>query len=487
MSSTMPGLAAVVQAEVGLRNRLIGFRAEAYRCFVARADALFELADAVLTADHPVDSLVELSSEKVFRRGHGALYDGLAAGRIDEGRLGDLLAASWEPADAGPVKVAFDTSVWPRPDAPCSPARCFCYKKCHCGGKGALPGWEYQVAAGLSWGADSWTAPLEAVRLGPADDPTDVVFAQLVRVLGRLAGTGVAAGRPGVLAVFDAGYDLSALAFAAGRDGVDVQVLGRVRANRVFYAPAPPRSGAAGRPAVRGARFVLADPATHPDPDQVSVADSPRYGAVTVTAWHGWHRKLGRDGPWSMVRHPGPLPVIGGTLIRIDVEHLPADRAPEPIWMWWWAPPRTLFDLDLLWTAYLRRFDLEHTFRLFKGVLGWTTPRVRTPAQADRWTQLMLIVYAQLRLARHLVADLRRPWERPATGRVLTPGRVRRGFRRLTRRIGTPAGKPKSSKAGPGRPKGSKSGPAPRHPISRKPSIKDRRESERSRTRPKTG
>nr|WP_198541261.1 hypothetical protein [Parafrankia soli] len=38
------------------------FRCEFYSCLTRRADALFELADAVLCADGPVRSLVELSS-----------------------------------------------------------------------------------------------------------------------------------------------------------------------------------------------------------------------------------------------------------------------------------------------------------------------------------------------------------------------------------------------------------------------------------------
>ena len=31
-------------------------------------------------------------------------------------------------------------------------------------------------------------------------------------------------------------------------------------------------------------------------------------------------------------------------------------------------------DIDLCWQALLRRFNLEHTFRLFKQTLGWTAP-----------------------------------------------------------------------------------------------------------------
>ena len=33
----------------------------------------------------------------------------------------------------------------------------------------------------------------------------------------------------------------------------------------------------------------------------------------------------------------------------------------------------------LLVRVYVRRFDLEHTFRFLKQSMGWTTPRVRHP------------------------------------------------------------------------------------------------------------
>ena len=53
---------------------LASFRRELYACLTGRADALFELADAVLCVDGPVRSLVELSLVGEHRRGHGSLY-----------------------------------------------------------------------------------------------------------------------------------------------------------------------------------------------------------------------------------------------------------------------------------------------------------------------------------------------------------------------------------------------------------------------------
>jgi hypothetical protein len=108
-------------------------------------------------------------------------------------------------------------------------------------------------------------------------------------------------------------------------------------------------------------------------------------------------------------------------LIRLQVEHLPGDRNPKPVWLWTSATGATPTDVNRWWQAFLRRFDLEHTFRLFKQTLGWTTPKIRTPAAGDHWTWLLIAAHTQLRLARPLVADLRRPRGTPRRTRPAHP------------------------------------------------------------------
>ncbi|WP_437345052.1 transposase [Streptomyces bacillaris] len=76
------------------------FRGEFCSCLTRRADALLELADAVLCADGLVRSLVELSLVGEHRRGHGGLYDALSAGRGDIVRLRRALAAVPLPRSA---------------------------------------------------------------------------------------------------------------------------------------------------------------------------------------------------------------------------------------------------------------------------------------------------------------------------------------------------------------------------------------------------
>lgn len=77
-------------------------------------------------------------------------------------------------------------------------------------------------------------------------------------------------------------------------------------------------------------------------------------------------------------------------------------------------------------------------------------------AAADRWIWIVIAAHTQLRLARPLASDLRRPWEKPLDPEHLTPARVRRGFRNLRAKIPTPARAPKPTRPGPGRPPGSR-------------------------------
>src|SRR5215216_4838475 len=94
------------------------FRNSLYRCFERRADALFELADALLTSG-TVPSPVHLSLATAHRRGWGSLYAALSRGRIEEGSLRELLArhaSAGDSRDAAPV-YAVDASVWSRCDA----------------------------------------------------------------------------------------------------------------------------------------------------------------------------------------------------------------------------------------------------------------------------------------------------------------------------------------------------------------------------------
>ncbi|GDY57389.1 hypothetical protein SVIO_080120 [Streptomyces violaceusniger] len=398
------------------------FRGEFYECLTTRRDELFELVDAVLCADGAVKSPVDLTLVPEHRRGHGAMYGGLNHGRIDVGRLRTVLAGLPLPRfDGGRLVLAVDVSPWLRSDAPCSAERLFC----HVYGRAKtasqfIPGWPYSFVALLEPGATSWTAILDAVRLGPADDATAITAAQLRGVVERLIAAGQwQAGDPNILIVSDAGYDVTRLAWVL-RD-LPVELVGRVRSDRVLRLPKPPRMrGVNGRPPKHGPEFRFTKPETWPEPAITTVNDTTNYGKAETQAWDRVHPRLTHRSSW--LDHEGELPLVEGTL--------------------------------------------EHTFRFAKQTLGWTTPKLRTPEAADRWTWILIVAHAQLRLARPLAADLRRPWEKPTVPDRLTPARVRRGFRNIRAHLACPARVPKPRGAGPGRPPGAKNKHrAPRHDV----------------------
>jgi DDE superfamily endonuclease len=451
------------------RRELAGFRSELYRCLTARADELSDLADAVLCADGPVRDLAGLSLAPGHRRGHGAVYDAVNAGRIDVPRLRWAVGCVPLPAwPDGRIRLAADVCNWLRPDAATSAERLFCHV--HGRGKNAgqmIPGWPYSVVAGLGPGATSWTAPLDAVRLGPDDDATEVTAAQLREVTGRLARAGAwHEGDPDIIVVLDAGYDVVRLAFLLA--DLPLVLCARLRSNRVLYRPpAPKPPGMGGHPREHGDPLRFADPATWGSPAVTSQAGTTRYGTMQVTAWDRMHAKLDRDSAWH--DHPGKLPAIEGTLIQLRPGRLPGYRELKPMWLWASVTGITAAEVTVLWQAFLRRFDLEHTFRFLKQTLGWTAPRLRDPAAADRWTWLLIAACTQLRLAAALAADLRLPWQRPQPPGTMTPARVRRGFRAICAAAGTPAAPPKPGTPGPGRPKGSPNRhKAPRHNVGKR-------------------
>jgi hypothetical protein len=165
-------------------TRVQDFRAALYACFERRADALFELTDALLTAD-PVPSPVHLSLAPLHRRGWGSLYAALAHGTINATALRTLLAR--HPLADGQTIYAVDVSVWARCDAETSPERGFYYHPSrHSAGQPIVAGWAYQWIAQLGFARESWTAPLDVRRLHPNENTNTVAAAQVRALIVRL-------------------------------------------------------------------------------------------------------------------------------------------------------------------------------------------------------------------------------------------------------------------------------------------------------------
>jgi hypothetical protein len=113
---------------------------------------------------------------------------------VDAGRLRRTLASLPRPKGAdGRLVLAVDVSNWLRlrPDAPCSADRLFLRTYGRSRNQHLMiPGWPYSFVAALESGRTSWCQLLDAVRLGPADDVTEVTAAQVRRVVEDLIAGG---------------------------------------------------------------------------------------------------------------------------------------------------------------------------------------------------------------------------------------------------------------------------------------------------------
>jgi DDE superfamily endonuclease len=415
-------------------------------CFTRARDALFDLADALLT-DTQARSFVELSQAASFQRAWPSLYEALEDGRIDRPAL-QRLVTSFLPASLVGTRLVLgvDVSSILRPDARTSEDRTLVHRSNL--PKDATPvgpGWQFSTLVVLPDPVSCATYILDNRRVPSSETATTIGVAQLREVLPLLRALGVS-----ILIVLDRGYSTAPWLLAAA--GVPADQLLRARGDRVLYRPpAPRRPHQRGPSPVDGPRFKGADLSTHGTPDADWSGSDAKGQPVQVTVWRNLHLKEARQVPITVVR-----------VIRSSARG--TKRDPRVSWFWWLGGP--LPPLCEIPALYARRFGQEHGYRFDKQELLWATPRLRSPEQFERWTEVVSLVHNQLVLAQPLVEAVRRPWE--AATRPATPRQVRRAMGRLLLQVGTPARRPQPRGKAPGRPTGAKVKPATRHPVIRK-------------------
>jgi hypothetical protein len=240
-------------------------------------------------------------------------------------------------------------------------------------------------------------------------------------------------------------------AWVAATAALPCDQLVRAKRTAVLDRPAPPRTGKRGAPKKDGPRFQGSDPTTHRAPDAEWAGTDDRGQAISVACWANLHLKRCRDVPISAVR----ITRAGAAGTKRD---------PRESWFWWFGGP--LPPLDTLPTRYARRFGIEHGYKFDKQVLRWDAPRLRTPEQFARWTDVVAAGHNQLVLARPLAEVALRPWD--ARHRAASPQQVRRAMGRILAQVGTPVRPPRPRGKSPGRAPGAVVQRAARHPVLRK-------------------
>ena len=424
------------------RKRLVDFRLQVYVSFTLRADALFELVDALLLS--PIlRSAVEVSQSPLFRRRFASVYDALTEGNQDPTALRRVLVAA-EPADAltvaGYAVYALDTTIAPRPNAKTVPDRSKVYSAAH---EKAVPAHQFSWLGRVLAFGQSWFAPREVVRVPAASTPGEVGAAQIQRLAADPTPT------QAKVVTVDSHFPVPPVLRAFVGLAPRVVLLARLAANRVLYAAPPPPTGKPGRPRQHGAKLSLHQPGPPDRQETVRLFGKD----VRISAWVNYHFRA--------------VPTLVGLVVR--AEFLKADGTPRykrPLWLFW-SGPATICLADVV-TMYLLRYTIEHFFRFLKQRLGLLIAHLGDLGPIETWVQVVALAYWQLLLARDVVQPTYRPWDpiaRQDPNRPLTPGQILAAWQIFSRTLGTPAAAPRTAGKAPGRAPGERPKPRERHPV----------------------
>ena len=414
-------------------STLTGFRQGLYDCFEAASDALMNANDALLT-DVSAHSFVELSLSPFFVRRWPSLYKALEEGEIDRTALRQLVASHVPLPSAGKrLVMGVDASNIVRPRSETARDRTHLHLPNLQKGKAAVTsGWSFSALVVLPEEAGSWTYPLDNQRIESAKTPAQTAAQQLSEVVPLLVAQGL-----DPLLTADRYYGSAAFLQQTAEIGCDKLL--RIKSHRVLYGPPPPPTGRKGAPKKDGARFKCNDASTHRPPDAQWEGLDEGGHRLQVACWHPMHFRQCRSVTLSLLR---------------VTRHAATGKKRDPrvSWFVWQSPNQHAPVLAEVSPTYRLRYSMEHGYRFGKQSLLWEQPRLRTPEQFQRWTDLVSVVCDQLVLARPLVAAQRQPWE--SKQRPATPQQVRRAMGRILVELGTPARPPQPRGKSPGWPIG---------------------------------
>ena len=432
--STTNSLSAAMDVFAQLRE----FRQAAYQCLCRAKDATFELMDAILLTRNAY-SLADLSMCPVFRRQWPSIYEAIQDTRPQRNKLMRLYSKKIPKEER--IILAGDHTAWSRPDARTLRERTYeHYTQGGRGGRPVTPGYGYSTIAWIPETEGSWALPLRHERITSWENPIDKATWQLRLVCQNLPS------RP--ITLWDIEYGCAP--FVSKTADIPADKLMRLRSNLCLWGE-PPKYSGRGKPRVHGDKFKLNDSSTWSEPTQTIEQEDVKLGKVRIRIWRKKHFRLSPHHPMSIIL----------------VERLLEDGSPrvnKPMWLAFVGEEMPA--LSELWKLYLRRFAVDHWYRFIKQRLHWTLPKLATPQQCDRWSDLMPLITWELWLARDIVNDNPLPWQKVIT--QLTPGRVAQAMPAILMRVSTPAQPPKPRGKSPGWKTGEKRQRRIRYPIVKK-------------------
>jgi hypothetical protein len=466
-------------------EQLKQFRQQLYSSFASRGDTIMDLLDA-LSSNTTAKSVVELSLNSFFRRGYGSVYDGIhqfSIGvesvvddrRAQEQQLMQLIGSYLpKPQQQKYWLLGVDVTPAPRRFADTLVDRGYVYQpNTIASNKPVTIGHQYSALVlfpeKLQASSPPWIVPLSLRRVTTQETKLSVGIQQVKLLLNDQT---LHFHQQLCVQVVDSEYSVASY-LGEMAEHENLVTIARVRSNRVFYQMPPPRpaSPSRGHPTWYGERFDLKAPETWKEPDEVIQTTytnhlGRRY-KVQLECWHNLLMSGTREYP--MHQHPF-------TLIRARVFNEAGKQIfQRPLWLLVIGQHRNELSLTEGWEAYVRRYDVEHFFRLGKQRLLMTAYQTPEVQYEENWWQLAQLAYVQLWLARCLAEAMPRPWERylpqfrtQTKSQEASPSMVQRDFGRIIQEIGTPAKTPKPRGKSPGRTKGERQKPRKRQKVIKK-------------------
>jgi hypothetical protein len=426
------------------------FRSELYKQFKNLVDSAMDLLDA-LCSNNKTASVVQLSLNPLFRRGHSALFKAIGAlsfgevSKVENGEEEDSQPQEWEEkplveliAEVVPKPekrrfylLGLDCTSVERQFAKTLADRGMVYQPTQIkGNKPITIGHNYSMLAVIperKEGDALWTIPLDMSRVSTESTSNQKGIEQLKAVLSNPK---LAWSKELCVNVVDSAYGnkqfLSPL-----QEHQNLVTVARSRSSRVFYqSPVISETPIGkGHPTWYGARFAIQEPDTWSQPTEVSqFSYKTRRGRiinVTITAWSNMLMRGGKGKP----THKFPF-----TLLRIESFDDVGQSLFKPMWLIVIGERRGELSALQAYQSYRQRFDLEHSFRFGKQNLLLTAFETPDVEHEQQWVKFVMLAYLQLWAAHSLAVSLPRPWEKhllTISSARISPSKVQQDWFRI--------------------------------------------------------
>ena len=322
-------------------NILKQLREQIYASFERGGDALFNLADALLS-ESQAQSLPELSQSPFFERKWPSAYEALEDGRINSDELQKVFVSTLltQMAKGEPIYVGVDATVIERAEAQTSEDRGYIHlPNLPLVEKALSVGWQYSNVVLLPQTPSSWTPVLDTRRIPTEKTAVQVAIEQL-RALRPLFGDRQ------VIVVADRGY--ATPEFLRACQDLGYHCLVRLKTDRRLYRPAK-RLHPRGPIPKDGSLFQGKRKETHGEPDATACLQDAKGRTVHISRFDKLHFKQDRELVVQV----------------ICVEREAAKDSKRDPRLSCYITLDDLIPLQEIPTHYARRFSQEHGYRFW--------------------------------------------------------------------------------------------------------------------------